>query len=161
MERRSSKTRYTSRGVLLSAEPNAPYGVELEISGLEATLSWTEPADNNAEIQNYTIEYRTQHDTFPFPSAMAPWANLRTISASMSQDTIQLENYLEYSFRVTAANAVGTSEKSDVVTGDMTPAAPPDEDSMPSGVTSEATEPGTLTVSWNVSLSIFLLYSFV
>lgn len=135
--------------LIVQAEPNAPYGVRLEISGLEATLSWTEPASNNAEIQNYTIEYRTQHDTFPFPSDIAPWAKLRTVSASISEDTITLENYLEYSFRVTASNAIGTSEKSEVVTGDRTPPGDPDEDSMPSGVRSEATEPGTLTVSWD------------
>ncbi|XP_071818100.1 neural cell adhesion molecule L1-like isoform X3 [Apostichopus japonicus] len=135
--------------LIVQAEPDAPDNLVLDIAGLEATLSWDEPRSNNAEIMTYEIHHRTQYDTFPTHSDMAPWQLIRTVSAASTTETFTLRNYLTYSFRVTATNSIGTSARSEEKQGEMTPPAPPDEDSTPGNITSKGTSPGVLTVSWD------------
>ena len=69
--------------------------------------------------------------------------------------TVSLKAYNTYNFHVTATNAVGTSNPSEMSESHTTPAREPIVN--PEGVRGSGPEPGLMVVSWDVSVFKYCL----
>lgn len=98
--------------------PGAPTGVTATAGDASATVSWTAPAsDGGSPLSSYTVT--PYLGTTPRPATTvtgSPPATTATVSG--------LTNDFNYTFRITATNAVGTGPAS-APSNMVTPAAPP------------------------------------
>lgn len=81
---------------LAQSAPDAPTGVVAVAGVEEATVSWTAPADNGSAITSYTVTSSPAGKT-------CTWS-----SGALSCVVVSLDTDKDYTFVVTAANAVGT-----------------------------------------------------
>lgn len=115
--------------------PSAPSNLVATPSAGAVALAWSAPSSNGAAITNYTVQFSSDGGTtwvvFPRPAGTATTASVTGLA-----------NGLEYSFRVSAQNALGSSSWSSTATA--TPVTTP---SSPSSITCSAVSPG-VTLSW-------------
>lgn len=115
--------------------PSAPSNIVATPSAGAVALAWSAPSSNGAAVTNYTVQFSSDGGTtwvvFPRPAGTATTA---TVTG--------LLNGVEYSFRVSAQNVLGSSSWSSTATA--TPVTTP---SSPSSVTCSAVPPG-VTLSW-------------
>ena len=127
-----------------SGAPDPPYNVEVvHYNDLEVDLEWLPGENGNSEITEYTISAKTA-----FPEL--GWKEMKTVPASSTSATVSLKAYNTYTFRVTATNAVGTSQPSEMSAVHMTPQGRPIMN--PAGVRVSRPEPGLLVIEWDVSV---------
>ncbi len=108
--------------------PDAPTGVTATVSGTQASVQWTAPADNRSSITHYTV-------------TASPGGETATVTGT--QATISGLSPGTYTFTVVAANGVGDGPSSSPSNA-VTVATAPD---APTGVT--ATVSGTqASVQW-------------
>jgi hypothetical protein len=97
-------------------------------------VSWIKPASNGSPITGYTI-------------TTTPGGFTKTVDADTTSTTIDgLTNGTDYTFTVTATNAIGTSAAS-VPSAKATPTAPATRPDAPTGVTATAAN-ASAVVSW-------------
>ncbi len=110
--------------------PDAPAGLKAEaIESNTVTLSWTAPANNGELITAYTAQWGGE--TFD-------------CGQSTTCTVTGLKNAVEYTFTVTATNAIGTSDKS----GASNPVKPDQRPDPPSSVTGEFGD-ASVKLQWN------------
>jgi hypothetical protein len=118
--------------------PAAPTGVSATAGNGTATVSWTAPTDGGSAITSYTIT--------PYIGSTAQTATTITGNPPSTSATITgLTNGTTYTFKVNAANGVGTGPDS-TASNVVTPAAPT-APGAPTGVSGTPGN-GTATVSW-------------
>ncbi len=127
-----------------ATEPDAPTGLNGVPSSTEVALTWTAPVDNGgASITDYIIEYK-------LASEPTTWTTFSDgTSTSTSATVTGLTNDLEYDFRVSAVNSVGTGTASSTVS--VTPAlsAP----SAPQNLSTSIGTSGRVGLTWSAPLS--------
>lgn len=120
--------------------PNPPRITNIECEGMGASLQWTSTGDRRAPILSYEI----QQNTSAKPDV---WERSHeNIPASDPRFTINLQPWLNYTFRVIARNKIGQSlpsEPSQVCTSDK---AQPYTN--PTDVKGRGTTPSNLVISW-------------
>ena len=99
--------------------PGLPNGLSAQAGDGKANLNWTIPStDGGSTITDYVVEYKL--------SSSDTWGTFDDgISTTTSAVVTGLINNLSYDFRVSAVNAVGTSDPSLVVTATPLPPAVP------------------------------------
>ena len=113
--------------------PAAPVGVSATSGNGQVTVDWSAPADGGSPLTGYTVRAVGGAGTPPPPTLVGP--DVTTVIVG------NLTNGRQYTFQVTATNAVGTST---AATAHATPAGAP---TAPQAVTASAGD-GQVTVSW-------------
>jgi len=85
--------------------PGKPTGLTATPDNQCVKLTWTEPANNGAEIRNYVVEKSTDSGV--------TWQNATTVTAPAASFTIPVRT--EHFFRVAAVNDIGRGPNSDSV----------------------------------------------
>uniref|UniRef100_A0A6G1SAQ6 Neuroglian n=1 Tax=Aceria tosichella TaxID=561515 RepID=A0A6G1SAQ6_9ACAR len=120
--------------------PNPPRITNLDCDKQRATLQWTSTGDRRAPILSYDIHQNTS-------AKPDVWENaFQDIAAADPRFTLNLQPWLNYTFRVIARNKIGTSlpsEPSQVCTSEE---APPSTN--PTDVKGRGTAPNNLVISW-------------
>uniref|UniRef100_A0A671F438 Axonal glycoprotein TAG-1 n=1 Tax=Rhinolophus ferrumequinum TaxID=59479 RepID=A0A671F438_RHIFE len=130
--------------VLVRGPPGPPGGVVVrDIGDTTVQLSWSRGFDNHSPIAKYTLQART-------PPA-GKWKQVRTNPANIegNAETAQvlgLTPWMDYEFRVTASNILGTGEPSGPSSKIRTKEAAPSV--APSGLSGGGGAPGELIVNW-------------
>jgi len=127
--------------IVISDRPDPPTDVLLHsCTSNSADVSWTAGSNNNDELLEYTVFYNTSHDTI---ITEANHTNSTTLK-------VRLVPWANYTFHVTARNAVGVSDRSAYTPGMCTtPQTKPFR--HPSGVCSRSGgEPGQMVIGWQV-----------
>ncbi|XP_030741063.1 neuronal cell adhesion molecule [Echinops telfairi] len=121
--------------------PNPPFDLELTNhldKGVQ--LSWTPGDDNNSPITKFIIEYEDSlHEA-------GLWRHHTAVSGVQTTAQLKLSPYVNYSFRVTAVNSIGTSQPSEASEQYLTKAAEPDKN--PTTVEGLGSEPDNLVITW-------------
>ncbi|XP_006907562.1 contactin-5 [Pteropus alecto] len=96
---------------LLVRGPPGPPGIVIveEITESTATLSWSPAADNHSPVSSYNLQARS-----PFSLG---WQTVKTVPEIITGDmesamAVDLNPWVEYEFRVVAANPIGTGDPS-------------------------------------------------
>lgn len=118
--------------VAAAAVPDAPVLSLDSVGDRAVTLTWTEPANNNSPIENYTI---TGDNGVGAITVNAP-ATSKTISG--------LDNGTTYSFTITATNGVGEGAASTPAVSAM----PFTTADAPTGLAVDSVDDGEVTLSW-------------
>ncbi|XP_075414673.1 neuronal cell adhesion molecule [Tenrec ecaudatus] len=121
--------------------PNPPFDLELT-NHLDrgVQLSWTPGDDNNSPITRFIIEYEDSlHEA-------GLWRHQTEVSGVQTTAQLKLSPYVNYSFRVTAVNGIGTSRPSEASEQYLTKAAEPDKN--PTTVEGLGSEPDNLVITW-------------
>ncbi|KAG8518080.1 Contactin-2 [Galemys pyrenaicus] len=130
--------------VLVRGPPGPPGGVVVrDIGDTTVQLSWSRGFDNHSPIAKYTLQART-------PPA-GKWRQVRTNPANIegNAETAQvlgLTPWMDYEFRVSASNILGTGEPSGPSSRIRTKEAAPSV--APSGLSGGGGAPGELVVTW-------------
>lgn len=122
--------------------PAAPTSVTATAGNASATVRWTAPADGGSPITHYTVT--------PYVGTTAqPTTSVAGSPPSTSVVVAGLTNGTAYTFRVSAANAVGTGPNS-AASGAVTPTATtsPTAPAAPTDVTAKAGN-NSAQVTWN------------
>ncbi|XP_063148906.1 contactin-6 [Candoia aspera] len=99
-----------SAEIIVRGIPGPPKEVSIEhVSSTTAVLNWKPGADNNSPVHTYTVQTRT-----PFSIG---WQAVSTVPEVINGKThtatvVDLNPWVEYEFRVVAANSVGIGEPS-------------------------------------------------
>ncbi|KAM6468634.1 contactin-6 isoform 2-T2 [Liasis olivaceus] len=99
-----------SAEIIVRGIPGPPKEVSIEhVSSTTAVLNWKSGADNNSPVHTYTVQTRT-----PFSVG---WQAVSTVPEVINGKThtatvVDLNPWVEYEFRVVAANSVGIGEPS-------------------------------------------------
>jgi len=97
--------------------PGVPLSVTATAGNLQATVSWTAPANNGRAVTDYAIQYSS--------NSGSSWTTFADgVSSSTSSTVTGLTNGVGYIFRVAATNLAGTSSYSGA-TAAVTPRAVP------------------------------------
>nr|5E7L_A Chain A, Contactin-2 [Mus musculus] len=124
--------------------PGPPGGVVVrDIGDTTVQLSWSRGFDNHSPIAKYTLQARTP------PSGK--WKQVRTnpVNIEGNAETAQvlgLMPWMDYEFRVSASNILGTGEPSGPSSRIRTKEAVPSV--APSGLSGGGGAPGELTINW-------------
>ncbi|XP_037680856.1 contactin-2 isoform X2 [Choloepus didactylus] len=130
--------------VLVRGPPGPPGGVVVrDIGDTTVQLSWSRGFDNHSPIAKYTLQART-------PPA-GKWKQVRTKPANIegNAETAQvlgLTPWMDYEFRVSASNILGTGEPSGPSSKIRTKEAAPSV--APSGLSGGGGAPGELIITW-------------
>lgn len=127
----SAPSAATSTTILANGEPDPPAAPSVIAGSGSVDVSWLPPADGGSAITGYTVTSAPDGKTC---TAVPPTTNC-TVTG--------LTNGTDYNFTVTATNALGTSDQSNV-SKDATPGDPP---AKPNAPTASAGN-GAATVSW-------------
>ena len=120
----------SASSLLIPAAPPTPPSSLVAVSdNASASLSWSAPSSNGAEITSYTV-------------TSSPGSYFCTVSTTACSIT-GLTNGTSYTFTVTASNSAGTSASS-AASAPITPAAPP---SAPTALTAIASN-ASAALSW-------------
>ena len=98
--------------------PDAPENIGGNTAANPPTITWTEPDDNNSAITNYTVTATHESDTVTFPTTYC-----ETSALTCTFGTALLDVPGNYTYSVTATNAIGTSAPSASTAPDV-PAQP-------------------------------------
>ena len=124
-----------------TAPPEAPANLQAQASGRTAiSLSWTAPSDNGgATITGYQIELSTD--------AGSNWSDLvaNTESSATTYTHTGLLPATTYHYRISAINAAGTGNPSNIVNATTDAASVPD---APTGLTATASGSTQIHLSW-------------
>ena len=117
--------------------PNAPTNVTASPGNAQATVSWTAPSNGGSPITGYTV-------------TSSPEGVTATTAGATSVVVPGLTNGVSYTFTVTAANSIGTSNPS-APSNSVTPQAP----TAPDAPTNVTATPGnaSASVSWTAPVS--------
>ncbi|XP_060100906.1 neuronal cell adhesion molecule isoform X20 [Heteronotia binoei] len=121
--------------------PDPPFDLELtDKQERSVQLTWVPGDDNNSPIIKYTIEYE---DTMHEPGM---WHYHMDVLGIQTTVQLKLSPYVNYSFRVIAANEIGKSQPSDHSERYLTESAKPDEN--PTVIQGNGSEPDKLVIMW-------------
>ena len=127
----SAPSSATSSATLAAGEPDPPAAPSVSAASGSVDVSWLPPADGGSAITGYTV-------------TSAPGGQTCTATAPATSCTVAgLTNGTDYTFTVTATNALGTSDPSNA-SKDATPGDPPATPAAPTAVAGN----GAATVSW-------------
>jgi hypothetical protein len=127
-----------------STEPDAPTSLGAIPGSNQMLLNWTAPGNNGGSaITNYLIEYKLHTDS-----------SYTTFSHAVSTITMAtvtgLTNGLNYDFRVSAVNSIGTSTPSSVISATPALSTP----SVPRNLSAQSTgSSGQVRLSWDSPLT--------
>ncbi|KAM7335911.1 hypothetical protein ACRRTK_004404 [Alexandromys fortis] len=130
--------------VLVRGPPGPPGGVVVrDIGDTTVQVSWSRGFDNHSPIAKYTLQART-------PPA-GKWKQVRTnpVNIEGNAETAQvlgLMPWMDYEFRVSASNILGTGEPSGPSSRIRTKEAVPSV--APSGLSGGGGAPGELIINW-------------
>lgn len=122
----------------------------------EVTVSWTEPASNNAAISSYTIIYTNTGDAADTLSTTIAAADVVTVDANthiVSTDLSGLSLTDEYTFTVLANNLAGDSDVSSI-TSSSTCTVMPAIPNAPTSLTTTVLSPTSVRLSWSAPVVI-------
>ncbi|XP_032819291.2 neuronal cell adhesion molecule-like isoform X6 [Petromyzon marinus] len=121
--------------------PDAPTDLRLsERQDRSVHLAWAKGSSHNSPITEFLVEFEDERFD------PGTWKELTRVSGNRSSAELRLSPYMDYRFRVTAANEVGESPPSVPSESHTTgPAAP---DMNPTGVKGEGTQPSNMIISW-------------
>ncbi|XP_078465705.1 neuronal cell adhesion molecule-like isoform X4 [Lampetra planeri] len=121
--------------------PDAPTDLRLsERQDRSVHLGWAKGSSHNSPITEFLVEFEDERFD------PGTWKELTRVSGNRSSAELRLSPYMDYRFRVTAANEVGESPPSVPSESHTTgPAAP---DMNPTGVKGEGTQPNNMIISW-------------
>ena len=123
-------------GLNIGSGPSAPSSIAdlAATSGdTEVFLTHTAPSDNGSVITDYVYDYK--------PSALTTWNTFSDgVSNSLGTTVTGLTNFVDYDFRVTAVNAVGSGPVSNIASATPTGTllAATVHNSLPDDVSSES-----------------------
>ncbi|CAM9867975.1 unnamed protein product [Lampetra fluviatilis] len=121
--------------------PDAPTDLRLsERQDRSVHLGWAKGSSHNSPITEFLVEFEDERFD------PGTWKELTRVSGNRSSAELRLSPYMDYRFRVMAANEVGESPPSVPSESHTTgPAAP---DMNPTGVKGEGTQPNNMIISW-------------
>ncbi|XP_067907098.1 neuronal cell adhesion molecule a isoform X2 [Heterodontus francisci] len=121
--------------------PDPPIDLELtNPQDRSVQLSWIPGDEHNSPITKFIIEY--EEDQFE-PGL---WHHLTDVVGTRTTAELKLSPFVNYAFRVIAANRIGRSKPGFPSERYFTQPAAPDEN--PSGVQGMGTEPNNLVITW-------------
>ena len=129
--------------------PDPPVNVKLLMScqSRYARISWQFFNENNAQVQNFIIQYNTSFDPNIWVTAK------ESEHKTKYYETIELSPWGNYSFRVIARNEVGEGMPSVPTQGECQ--VPPDvPEHNPDNVCTANDTPHTLTITWQVGIIV-------
>ncbi|XP_036447182.1 cell adhesion molecule L1-like a isoform X2 [Colossoma macropomum] len=127
--------------------PDPP--VRLSLSDLRdrsVRLNWVPTKDYNSPVTEYSIEYEENH------WEPGKWKPLLRVSGNQNSAPLSLYGHINYQFRVTAVNAIGTGRPSKPSERYKTPPAAPDRN--PENIKIEGHLPHQMDISWEPLLPI-------
>ncbi|XP_071484820.1 neuronal cell adhesion molecule-like isoform X2 [Diadema antillarum] len=131
----------------VEGRPSPPTDLDLRSpreNSLLLVLHFTKGSDNNSPITNFIVEYDTiwpDHHWVRLTEAQ-PQPELE------NSVNVQLEPFVQYSFRIIAQNAIGDSRPS-VAYNMSRPTLATEPRSNPTGVTGSSTDPRSLVIRWD------------
>ena len=125
--------------VALESKPSKPSGFAATAGNAQATLSWTNP--NNNEIDKYQYQYKVSTS-----STWGGWTDVSNSGASTVSFTLTgLDNGKSYNFRIRAYTLAGEGPQSDAVTVALPLlTAKPDKPGLLVGTAGD----GSVTLTW-------------
>ncbi|KAM3609067.1 uncharacterized protein V6R79_009351 [Siganus canaliculatus] len=113
-----------SAHLVVRGPPGAPGGLRvMNKTDKSVTLQWSRGAENHSPISKYTIEYRDSFSVDVWKTATTSPANVEGNEETAT--VVDLFPWMEYEFRVTATNTLGTGEPSSPPLKDKTLDASP------------------------------------
>ncbi|MBL4595521.1 MAG: fibronectin type III domain-containing protein, partial [Robiginitomaculum sp.] len=116
--------------------PLAPTDVTVRSGNTEIALLWTSPATGGSTITDYVIEYSTDGTSFSIFDDGTSTLPIATVTG--------LTNGMEYHFRVSASNAAGTGDASQIVSE-----IPATTSERPNGIITNTISSTQIDISWN------------
>ncbi|XP_062314615.1 neural cell adhesion molecule L1.2 isoform X1 [Osmerus eperlanus] len=132
-----------SGSITIVDRPDPPTQLQLQASDPKdrnVILRWTPGDEHNSPVLDYVVQFQQQGSK---PHA---WEELKIVGGTKESADLTLQPYVSYRFRVTAINAIGTSDHSAPSELHSTPAEAPDNN--PEDVRSESTDPDSLIIMW-------------
>ncbi|XP_053104153.1 neurofascin isoform X21 [Hemicordylus capensis] len=130
-----------NRMSLPKARPERPRDLELtDLAERSVRLTWIPGDDNNSPITDYIVEF--EEDRY-LPGT---WHNHSRYPGSVNSAVLRLAPYVNYQFRVTAVNEVGSSYPSLPSDRYQTNGARPEYN--PTGVKGAGTSKNNMVISW-------------
>ncbi|XP_035760917.1 neural cell adhesion molecule L1-like protein isoform X4 [Neolamprologus brichardi] len=127
--------------------PDAPENLVLsDRKGRNVTLKWVPGDDHNSSTTEFIIEYEESHWE---PSN---WKELLRVPGNRNSAELKLNGNVDYCFRVSAVNAVGTGRPSEATERYKTPPEAPDRN--PENIRIEGHLPHEMDIKWEPLLPI-------
>ncbi|XP_066527992.1 cell adhesion molecule L1-like a isoform X2 [Hoplias malabaricus] len=127
--------------------PDAPMALTLsDIRDRSVILQWVPGKDNNSPVTEYIIEYEENH------WEPGNWRPLLRVSGHQTSAPLSLYGHINYHFRVTAVNAIGTGRPSKPSERYKTPPAAPDRN--PENIKIEGRSPHQMDITWEPLLPV-------
>uniref|UniRef100_A0A669DZ40 Neural cell adhesion molecule L1-like protein n=1 Tax=Oreochromis niloticus TaxID=8128 RepID=A0A669DZ40_ORENI len=127
--------------------PDAPENLVLsDRKGRNVTLKWVPGDDHNSSTTEFIIEYEESHWE---PSN---WKELLRVPGNRNSAELRLNGNVDYCFRVSAVNAVGTGRPSEATERYKTPPEAPDRN--PENIRIEGHLPHEMDIKWEPLLPI-------
>ncbi|XP_063330850.1 neural cell adhesion molecule L1-like protein isoform X4 [Pelmatolapia mariae] len=127
--------------------PDAPENLVLsDRKGRNVTLKWVPGDDHNSSTTEFVIEYEESHWE---PSN---WKELLRVPGNRNSAELRLNGNVNYCFRVSAVNAVGTGRPSEATERYKTPPEAPDRN--PENIRIEGHLPHEMDIKWEPLLPI-------
>uniref|UniRef100_A0A4W4F3D6 Neural cell adhesion molecule L1-like protein n=1 Tax=Electrophorus electricus TaxID=8005 RepID=A0A4W4F3D6_ELEEL len=109
-------------------------------------LQWVSPRDHNSPITEYIIEYEESH------WEPGTWRVLLRVSGNQNSAPLSLYGHIDYQFRITAVNSIGTGPPSKPSERYKTPPAAPDRN--PENVEIKGHLPHQMDITWEPLMPI-------
>uniref|UniRef100_A0A8B9KU46 protein-tyrosine-phosphatase n=1 Tax=Astyanax mexicanus TaxID=7994 RepID=A0A8B9KU46_ASTMX len=109
-------------------------------------LHWMPTRDHNSPVTEYIIEYEENH------WEPGKWRPLLRVSGNQNSAPLSLYGHINYQFRVTAVNAIGTGRPSKPSKRYKTPSAAPDR--SPDNIKIEGHLPQQMDITWEPLLPV-------
>lgn len=129
--------------------PDPPSSVVIErCRDDSATVKWVKGIENNTPVQYFIIQYNTSF----YPDQ---WVSAKSVDYTQSIATVDLKPWGNYTFRVIAANKIGSSSPS-LHTQQVCSTKPGRPDKNPRNLRSLGDQRHLLKLQWTVSIMITL-----
>uniref|UniRef100_A0A8B9KS18 Neural cell adhesion molecule L1-like protein n=1 Tax=Astyanax mexicanus TaxID=7994 RepID=A0A8B9KS18_ASTMX len=136
----------TARVTVLDV-PDAPVNLTLlDHRDRSVRLHWMPTRDHNSPVTEYIIEYEENH------WEPGKWRPLLRVSGNQNSAPLSLYGHINYQFRVTAVNAIGTGRPSKPSKRYKTPSAAPDR--SPDNIKIEGHLPQQMDITWEPLLPV-------
>uniref|UniRef100_A0A8B9L0A1 Neural cell adhesion molecule L1-like protein n=1 Tax=Astyanax mexicanus TaxID=7994 RepID=A0A8B9L0A1_ASTMX len=127
--------------------PDAPVNLTLlDHRDRSVRLHWMPTRDHNSPVTEYIIEYEENH------WEPGKWRPLLRVSGNQNSAPLSLYGHINYQFRVTAVNAIGTGRPSKPSKRYKTPSAAPDR--SPDNIKIEGHLPQQMDITWEPLLPV-------